>query len=164
MRYRLAKIEDIDDVCILINNAIRKMESYGIFQWDALYPTREDILEDIDKKSLFLALEENMIAAMYVISGESDEAYNSGSWNCADETSYVLHRFCVAPSFQNRGIGKKVLIHIEEQIRNMGYESVRLDVFTQNPFAQKLYRNNGYKVRGYADWRKGRFDLMEKEL
>ena len=46
----------------------------------------------------------------------------------------------------------------------MGYESVRLDVFTKNPFAQKLYRNNGYKVRGYADWRKGRFDLMEKEL
>ena len=95
MRYWLAKIEDIDDVCILINNAIREMESHGIFQWDALYPTREDILEDIDKKSLFLALEENMIAAMYVISGESDEAYNSGSWNCADETSYVLHRFVI---------------------------------------------------------------------
>ena len=46
----------------------------------------------------------------------------------------------------------------------MGYNSVRLDTFTQNPFAQKLYRHNGYESRGYADWRKGRFDLMEKKL
>ena len=46
----------------------------------------------------------------------------------------------------------------------MGYNSVRLDIFTQNPFAQKLYRHNGYESRGYADWRKGRFDLMGKKL
>lgn len=38
------------------------------------------------------------------------------------------------------------------------------DIVTQNPFAQKLYRHNGYESRGYADWRKGRFDLMEKKL
>ena len=148
----------------LHSDAIREMESHEIFQWDDLYPTREDFLEDIEKKSLYLVLEGNIIVAMYVISGESDEAYNNVNWNCTDETAYVLHRFCVSPSFQNRGIGKKVLIHIEEQIKNMGYESVRLDVFTKNPFAQKLYRTNGYEVRGYADWRKGRFDLMEKKL
>lgn len=34
MRYRLAKIEDIDDVCILINNAIRKMDSWVINRFD----------------------------------------------------------------------------------------------------------------------------------
>lgn len=44
------------------------------------------------------------------------------------------------------------------------HESIRLDVFTKNPYAQKLYRKNGYQVRGFADWRKGRFDLMEKKL
>jgi hypothetical protein len=35
---------------------------------------------------------------------------------------------------------------------------------TENPFAQNLYRHNGYEARGFADWRKGRFDLMEKKL
>lgn len=164
MLYRIAKTEDMDAICVLIEDAIREMESHEIFQWDDLYPTREDFFEDIEKKSLYLVLEENIIVAMYVINGESDEAYNNANWNCTDETAYILHRFCVSPSFQNRGIGKKVLLHIEEQIKNMGYESVRLDVFTKNPFAQKLYRTNGYEVRGYADWRKGRFDLMEKKL
>ena len=57
-----------------------------------------------------------------------------------------------------------VLQHIEQQIKDMGYESVRLDSFTQNPFAQRLYRHSGYVSRGYADWRKRRFDLMEKRI
>ena len=50
MLYRIAKIEDIDDICVLIDDAIREMESHEIFQWDDLYPTREDFLEDIEKK------------------------------------------------------------------------------------------------------------------
>ena len=66
--------------------------------------------------------------------------------------------------YQNQGMGKKILTNIEEQVRSMGYESVRLDVFTGNPFALKLYDKSGYETRGYADWRKGRFALMEKKL
>ena len=73
-------------------------------------------------------------------------------------------RFCVSPVFQNQGIGKTVLHHVEEQIKAMGYQSVRLDTFTENPFAQRLYLHNGYESRGYASWRKGKFDLMEKKL
>ena len=28
----------------------------------------------------------------------------------------------------------------------------------------RTVEKDGYQVRGYADWRKGRFDLMEKKL
>ena len=42
--------------------------------------------------------------------------------------------------------------------------SVESDVFTENPYAIKLYEKAGYVKRGYADWRKGRFALMEKKL
>lgn len=164
LHYRLANAGDLDEICLLIHNAIYEMEAHGIFQWDDLYPIREDFQEDIEKQSLFLALDGDRLAAIYVINGEADEEYNNAKWECPDGTSYVLHRFCVSPSYQNRGIGKRVLLHLEEQIENMGYESVRLDVFSENPSAQKLYRANGYEVRGFANWRKGRFDLMEKGL
>lgn len=43
-------------------------------------------------------------------------------------------------------------------------ESIRLDVFTQNPFALRLYEKTGYRKTGTADWRKGKFILMEKVL
>lgn len=164
MEYRLAKMSDIDDVCALIKAAIVQMEADRIYQWDDIYPVKEDFKNDIDNESLYLAIDGANLAAIYVISDESDEAYKTAKWQYNDETAYILHRFCVSSDYQNKGIGKEVLAHIEVQIREMGYETVRLDVFTENPYAQKLYRKSGYQVRGYADWRKGRFDLMEKKL
>ena len=164
IKYRLGKLEDIEAISVLIQEAIKEMEKHNIYQWDELYPTAADFEADIRKGNLYVAEENKKIIALYVISGESDEAYNNAEWKYPRETSLVLHRFCVSPDFQNRGIGKKVLMKIESQIRSMGYDSIRLDVFTKNQYAQKLYRNNGYEVRGFAEWRKGRFDLMEKRL
>lgn len=164
IKYRLGKLEDIETITVLIQEAIKEMEKHDIYQWDEVYPTAKDFEADIKKENLYVAEENEKIVALYVISGESDEAYNNAEWKYPRETSLVLHRFCVSPGFQNRGIGKKVLNKIESQIKSMGYDSVRLDVFTKNPYAQKLYRNNGYEVRGFAEWRKGRFDLMEKKL
>lgn len=140
------------------------IERHNIYQWDERYPTAENFEDDIKKGNLYVAEQYEKIIALYVISDESDEAYNYAEWKYPNETSLVLHRFCVSPSFQNRGIGKKVLMKIESQIKNKGYDSIRLDVFTKNPYAQRLYRNNGYEVRGFAEWRKGCFDLVEKHL
>ena len=158
MEFKIGTIQDLDSICLLIKDAIAEMEKNDIYQWDEVYPARSDFEKDIRNNNLYIVFEEDELVAFYVISGEYDD------WKYEAESAYVLHRFCVSPKVQNRGIGKKVLLHIEQQIKNMGYKSVRLDTFTQNPFAQKLYRHNGYESRGYADWRKGRFDLMEKKL
>ena len=164
MEFRLGKTQDLDSIGLLIKDAIVEMEKNGIYQWDDLYPTREDFEEDIRNNNLYVVFEEDRLVAFYVISGEYDEQYNNAEWECEADSAYILHRFCVSPEVQNRGIGKKVLQHIEQHIKDMGGKSVRLDTFTENPFAQKLYRHSGYESRGYADWRKGRFDLMEKKL
>jgi GNAT superfamily N-acetyltransferase len=135
-----------------------------VHQWDDVYPARSDFEEDIKNETLYVVYEQDELVAFYVISGECDEQYGNATWKFDADSAYILHRFCVSPKMQNKGIGKAVLRHIEEQIKDMGYKSVRLDTFTENPFAQKLYRHNGYEPRGYADWRKGRFDLMEKAI
>ena len=133
-------------------------------EWDALYPTKDDFIEDIQKGTLFVAMDNGQLVAIYVISRECDEEYLRCAWENETDGACVLHRFCVSPNFQNRGIGKSILRHMEEQMRTMGFQSVRLDVFTENPYALKLYEKNSYEKRGYADWRKGRFLLMEKKL
>ncbi len=164
MNYRLATLSDIDPICSLISDAIRQMENKGIFQWDSLYPAREDFYIDINNKTLYVAEEGDKLVAIYVISQECEKEYNNCKWNNPDEAACIIHRLCVAPSFQNKGIGKRVLTHIEEQAVQLSYTSIRLDAFTQNPYALKLYINSGYEERGFADWRKGRFILMEKTL
>ena len=164
IRYRLGRYEDIEAITVLIQEAIKEMEKRNIYQWDEIYPAVEDFEDDIKKGNLYVVEKNEKIIALYVISDESDEAYHDAEWKYPNETALVLHRFCVSPNFQNKGIGKKVLMKIELQIKNRGYDSIRLDVFTKNPYAQKLYRDNGYEVRGFAEWRKGYFDLMEKHL
>ncbi|MDO5154729.1 MAG: GNAT family N-acetyltransferase [Eubacteriales bacterium] len=164
MNYRIGTLADVDHICLLIADAIKEMESKGIYQWDSIYPTREDFIDDIQKNTLYV-VEDNMeLVAIYVISEEYDDAYDGCEWENATDTACILHRLCVSPHFQNKGVGKQVLLHIEEQLAALSYQSVRLDVYTKNPYALRLYENNGYRERGFADWRKGRFLLMEKTL
>ncbi len=54
--------------------------------------------------------------------------------------------------------------YIEAELCKKEIEAIRLDAFTENPNALKLYKNLGYKIVGYADWRKGRFYLCEKNI
>ncbi|MDE5716310.1 MAG: GNAT family N-acetyltransferase, partial [Lachnospiraceae bacterium] len=90
--------------------------------------------------------------------------YNDGDWQYPDEEYRIVHRLCVNPKFQGRGVAGKTLRHIEEELRRQKIGAVRLDTFTKNPSAIALYTGNGYEKRGFADWRMGRFYLMEKKL
>ena len=76
----------------------------------------------------------------------------------------MLHRLCVSPEFQHKGIAYKTMNYIEQLCKTNGYDTIRLDCFTENPYSRRLYDKTGYKVRGYAEWRKGRFELREKKL
>ena len=164
MYYRLAKESDIDAICALITSAIAEMERNNIYQWDNIYPTKEDFTNDIIKKTLYVGTIDDDIAVVYAINKDADEQYANGTWTYPNSDYSIIHRLCVNPKFQNRGVAKETLNNIETTLREAGTESVRLDVFTENPFALKLYRRNGYTEVGTAHWRKGTFLLMEKHL
>ena len=164
MTYRLADETDIDSICKIISSAITEMERNDIFQWDEIYPAKDDFLSDIQKSTLFVGTSDSDICVVFAISKECDEQYQNGKWEYPDSDYRVIHRVCVNPTFQNQGIAKETLFFIEDELRSQGIETIRLDVFCNNPFALSLYRNNGYKEVGIAEWRKGRFLLMEKKL
>ena len=61
---------------------------------------------------------------------------------------------------QHKGNGKESLIKIEDEVLELGYRSLRLHVFKNNPNAIKLYKDIGYKEfesKGNSIW-------MEKEI
>ena len=108
--FRKATVCDIDEISVFVDEAKSVMEKQGIFQWDEIYPLKEDFAADETNGQLYV--------------GEMD--------------------------------GKIALKN--------GNSSIKLDAFTQNPIALSMYEKLGYKVKGYADWRKGKFVLMEKVL
>lgn len=162
--YRSAKENDIDAIWDLVSCAIKNMEDYNISQWDDLYPTREDFLTDIQKGELFVGLLKDKIAVIYTLNKECDDKYQDGEWKYPNSEFRVIHRLCVHPSYQNRGIARSTLMYIESKLSEEYIDTIRLDVFSNNPFALKLYGNNGYEKVGSVDWRKGKFFLMEKHL
>ena len=160
------------------------MEKQGIHQWDEIYPDKAILEEDIAKNQMYIGKIDNEIAVCFVLSEECDEEYKNGKWQYPDAKFNVIHRLCVNPKFQNKGIATQTMIYIvcvnpkfqnkgiatqtmiyiEKTSKAQGYEVIRLDCFTKNPYSQKLYEKAGYSVVGYADWRKGRFELREKKL
>ena len=172
LTFRKAELRDAAPIFDFVQNAIAKMIAQEIFQWDEIYPTYEDFEQDIRKGEAFVAEIENQndcasckkIAAVYALNKECDEAYKTGKWQYRGNDYIVVHRFCVNPEFQRKGIGFKVGAHILEQAKHDGIKAVWLDVFSQNPYSQRLYEKLGFKTTGYADWRKGKFLLQEKIL
>lgn len=162
--FRIATPNDLDEIEILINNATNLMIQQNILQWDELYPIREDFEQDIEKKQLYVGLIDGQIAVIYVLNQESDKEYENGNWKHMDRPFYVIHRLCVNPTFQHKGIARITLSHIENQLKDLDIHAIRLDVFSENPFALQLYRKHGFSMVGHVDWRKGRFYLMEKYI
>lgn len=162
--YRPAEPEDLDEILRLVGAAINQMTERGIFQWDEIYPAREDFYGDIQRNELHAGIIGGKIAVVYALSKESDEQYAYGEWQYTGESYMVLHRLCVSPEFQNMGVATNTLSHIEEQLITQGVRAVRLDMFSENPYARKLYSKCGYRITGQTHWRKGTFFLLEKVL
>lgn len=163
IHYRTAVPEDLEQICRLVKSAIDTMIQNNIFQWDAVYPAREDFQSDIDHGQLSVGVtEDHRIAVVYALSEECDEQYQNGNWQNTEIPYSIVHRLCVNPAFQNHGVARRTLLHIEAHLAAQGIHAIRLDAFSQNPYALKLYEKLGYTKVGTADWRKGRFYLLEK--
>ena len=164
LQYRKAALSDLEEVYDLVAQAIDTMITNNILQWDELYPTKEDFRKDIDNNQLYVGITDEQIAVVYTLNQECDAEYQNGRWKYPDVPYYVVHRLCVHPDFQHRGIAKHTLLQIEAELLKKGIRAVRLDVFSNNPFSLRLYDSLQYSRVGHADWRKGRFYLMEKYL
>lgn len=140
------------------------MCSRGIMQWDELYPTEELLLEDFEKRNMYVLVCGGEVVCAAVINEEQDEEYSSGCWKYNDGSVAVLHRLCVHPAHQRKGYGRETVLHAERKMKDTGYTAVRLDAFSQNPSALKLYEGMGYTRTGEVTFRKGTFFLYEKLL
>lgn len=160
--YEKAVDGDKAAVMELFDAVKRDMSDNGIDQWDELYPAVSDVSGDIKDGALTLVRQGKELVAVYTLNKHQDTAYKFGDFKDSSGNYAVLHRLCVKPEYQGMGIAARVLKAIDEEAKKEGFSSIRLDVFTKNPRAVKLYEDAGYRYAGDAYFRKGKFLLMEK--
>jgi ribosomal protein S18 acetylase RimI-like enzyme len=164
MKIRKAELKDLNIIIDIFRNAINVMNYNSIDQWDEIYPTNTILEQDILRKQMYAVIKDDTIVSVVVVNNEFDEQYKNGNWQYDNERFAVVHRLCVNPIYQNQKIGKETMIMIEDLLRKEGIQSIRLDAFSLNPYALKMYETLGYQKVGEANWRKGLFYLFEKKL
>jgi ribosomal protein S18 acetylase RimI-like enzyme len=153
---------ELAGVMQLIRAAIHEMEDQAIYQWDEFYPDMAVITGDIATGTLYAIRSDTDIQGILVLNEIQPPEYGTIAW--ADQTGrpLVLHRLCVHPAFQGRGLAKKLVAFAENYACSHEYSSIRLDAFVQNPVAVRLYQDLHYQSRGRVTFRKGDFFCFEK--
>lgn len=164
LSFRLAKKEDLPVLFDLYKRGIEGMQKAGIDQWDKNYPNEQTITEDVECGDLHLCICEGEIAAAFALNREVEEEYETANWEKPEAYFIAMHRLCVSPDFQRRGIGRACMLEIERFAKENGYDAIRLDTFSKNTKALPMYESLGFREVGEAFWRKGRFIILEKNL
>ena len=165
---RAARAEDLPGVEKVFRDAILEMNHNNIPQWDDVYPTPAILRADYEKGDLYVSEDESgTVIAAVVINADCNpdcrEDYAAASWQ-GGEPYLIVHRLCVSPVSQGQGTGRALMNDVEAWARERGYVDIRLDAFSLNPHALRMYDRLGYRKRGEANWRKGLFYLLEKQL
>ncbi|EKQ56113.1 MULTISPECIES: GNAT family N-acetyltransferase [unclassified Clostridium] len=149
--------QDLSSILNIISNCIKYMESQGLYLWDEFYPNSGIIENDIKREDCYVLKTNGKCVAYVAINEEQPPEYSQINWISNGRKVLVIHRLSVHPEFQGKGIAKKMLKFIEDFATKNNYSSIRLDAYSANENALRLYENFDYaKV--------GQFYLPVKEL
>lgn len=120
----------------------------GIFQWNEHYPSKADFENDIRRNELYVWASVEEIIGVIAVTTVMDEAYIPVEWLNPDARAIYIHRLAVHPRHQGKGYAQKLMDYAEDFARKNGFESIRLDTFSQNKRNQLFYEKRGYRRLG----------------
>ena len=159
-----ATSKDVDDLLALVGACVSHMRRDGIEQWDEEYPDRSTFERDVQSGTIFVASFGGATVATLVLNDVQEPEYASLSWRFTAQPTAVVHRLMVRPTMEGRGFAQALMKFAEERASILGYRTIRLDAFTENPRALRFYERLGYRDVGQVLFRKGYFRCFEKEL
>ncbi|MES2205585.1 MAG: GNAT family N-acetyltransferase [Pseudomonadota bacterium] len=164
INIRSAISDENSSVFSLIQACIRHMQSQGIDQWDELYPDLKTVENDIQQATSYVALYDQKIIGTFILNDIQEPEYAEVSWQFTQGPTAVIHRLMTHPLLEGQGLARLLMEFAEQEAMNKGYQTIRLDAFTQNPRAVRFYERLGYSCAGNVQFRKGSFFCFEKEL
>ncbi len=163
MAIRPAESSDVSRVMDIFARCLAQMRAQGIDQWDEIYPNLDVLREDVQAGSLFVAEEDGACVGSVCLNDRQPEQYRSVPWLCTGGRALVVHRLCVLPACQGRGIGRQLMEFAHGFARSRGFACIRLEVYLTATAAMGLYARLGYRRVGQIRFPRRRlpFECME---
>jgi GNAT superfamily N-acetyltransferase len=164
LTIRKATQTDRDELLALVGACIDGMRSQQIEQWDEHYPNAGAIDRDLAQGTAYVGLWGNRLVAMIVVNEYQDPEYAEVPWQYAEGAIAVVHRLMVHPMAEGRRVARAMMAFAEQLAIEQGNAIIRLDAFSLNPRALRLYHALDYRDAGTIRLRKGIFHCFEKRL
>ena len=140
-----ASPSDLVEVLYLLRVCVLEMNSKGWFHWDLHNPL---VKQDLENDRVFVYIENDITIGTITLNCDEMPEYNSISWSNTSGKSLVACRLLVHPCWRKKGIAKELLAFAEKYARENGFNSLRVDVFSENNEALGLCNQLNYKQQG----------------
>jgi GNAT superfamily N-acetyltransferase len=128
----------------IIHRCRAALAANGICQWDEVDLCRDVIAEAIIWGATYVLLANSECQATVSIDSIEPPEYGAVRWTTG-EPALIVHRLCVDPAFQGRGLSHQLLNFVEAHAITHNYSSIRLDAYLGNPISMALYRQRGFR-------------------
>ena len=160
------KLDHIEDIMKIIEQAKRRMKERGLDQWQDGYPDEAAIGNDIKRKQGHFFLKRTMPAAYAAIVFDKDPYYEKieGQWLSDGEPYVTVHRLAVADEYLGLDLAQHILKFAERKARAKHVQWFRIDTHHDNIPMRNLIRDFGFTFCGVVQVRDGKRMAYEKRV
>lgn len=146
---RIAKIKDLDEIMLIINDGKSSLRKDGIDQWQNGLPDRKGILENILTGESFVYEENGEILAFAFLKKSYEEDYKNIENDFKNHGPFfTIHRLSVKESAKGKGFANKFFEEIIFYGKNSKMESIRIDTHPDNYKMQSLIKKFSFEKIG----------------
>lgn len=166
MKILQAKKQDLVEVLYLLKVSVSDMNEKGQKHWNSAYPGTDYIVESIENESLYIYKDKGIAKGMVVLSNEEPEEYKNIEWQGKGDKVLFIRFLIVNPQWQNAGIAHKLMEYAEEYSKDKGYNTIRVDIHSGVPGAEKLCTDGGFNQTGqfHSSFQQAPYFAYEKSL
>jgi len=148
MQVEKATTSNILEVMYLLQHCIEDFNKNSVYQWNASYPDHFKLLREVENGSLYIIKVKGVCIGTITIDKQQESVFEKVNWKNTTDNFLVIHRIAVFPTWQKKGIGRKLIEFAEEYAKTNNLKSIRLDVASSSEHLIKLYKSIGYDYTG----------------
>lgn len=154
MILRKTKLNDINRVMEIINQAKQYFKNNNIDQWQEGYPNEESIKEDIMNEEAYVLEDNGKILGTCMVTIQGEPTYHTidGKW-LFNEDYVCVHRIAVDEQYKGAGLASIILDQAIAMYPN--FHSVRMDTHEDNLSMQRFLTKYGFVFCGIITLQNG---------